>query len=126
SAHRAVVQDLHQIGLGITVWQIRFIENERTTEGVQRMEDGRGRRSAACKERFVAKRTNGKEAARLAGAVFAAQAQIGQFVEGIVYPSQKNIVCRDLLEQRGKINVAMEKGTDICKQLVLESKLDRL
>src|SRR2546430_11774649 len=90
------------------------------------MKDGRDRRCAACKERFVAKGAGDEQESRFAGAVIAAHAEIRHLVEGVVHPRQKDVVAREALEARAEVDIAMYVSLNLVDEFVLTAILLRL
>ena len=122
TAHIAVVENLDNIRLRVAEAEIGLIQYQCAAKSVQRMEDRRDRRGAACEKRLVAERADRQERTRLAAAKVAAQPQIRQLVERIVNPGEKDVVGGHFLEGRAEIDVAMDERLYLGDKLVLAAE----
>src|SRR5262249_45201014 len=94
----AVVQDLHYLGLLVAHPEIALVDHERAAKRIEQPKERRDGRRPAREDGFVAKGAQGEEPARLPGPVVAAETEIRQLIEAVVYPGEKDVVGGDCLE----------------------------
>jgi hypothetical protein len=119
----SIVEDFDDFGLVVAPTEICFVDDECATEGIENMKNRRDGRGARCEHWLVAKRADHKQKAGFAAAVVAPHTEVREFVEAVVEPGEENVVAGDPLELRGEIDVAVDVGLDLRRELGLRAIL---
>jgi hypothetical protein len=117
----AVVQDLDDFGGLVAESEVALVHDEGSREGVDDAEQRGDGGCAAGEDGLVADGAYGLEEPALARAKVPAHAQVGQLVEGVVHPGQKDVVRGYLLEQGAHVHVAVDEGLDLRNEVRLRA-----